>query len=88
MADTFSEYLEGLSTPISNGEAVDISSADHTASNTCKALWVGTAGNVKCDVAGTTGITFNNVQDGTLLPFRITVVVKTGTTASNMVAVW
>lgn len=52
----------------------------------CRALWVGTGGDVVVDDAfGHTDITFTNVPDGTLLPicaYRV----KTTTTASEIVA--
>jgi len=81
--------------PATSGEAIDISGTDHTTTSTTRALWVGTAGNVKVDMVGGEGpgetvdtITFTNVQNGTLLPIAVTKVYKTGTTASDMNAVW
>lgn len=88
MADNFSEYDPGLSSPVTGGEAVDIGSGDHTATETGRALWVGTTGNVKVDTSDGDTITINNVQDGTVLPVRVTKVYQTGTTASNMVIFW
>ena len=83
------DVTQNLEAPINGGEAVVISAADHTATTKSRALWVGSFGNVKVDLRdGASTITFNNVQDGTLLPFRVVKVYKTGTTASNMVLVW
>ena len=77
-----------LESPVGSGEAIDISVADHATTYATRALWVGTAGNVKVDMLGATGVTFLNVQDGTLLPIRVSKVYQSGTTAANMVAVW
>jgi hypothetical protein len=73
--------------PASRAEAVDISSTDHTVSDTMmgRGLWVGTSGDVKVDFEDGQAVTLPNVQDGSLLPIRITKVYKTGTTASDMV---
>lgn len=88
MADSFSTYSNTLASPIVGAEAVDISTTNHTCSETSRAIWVGTGGNLIVDLADSTGITFTNVQDGTLLPARVAKVIKTSTTASNMVVVW
>jgi hypothetical protein len=56
------------------------------------ALWVGTGGNVKVDClrpdGARTTATLPNVRDGSCLPGRIIRVWLTGTTASNMVALY
>ena len=77
-----------LESPVSGGQAVDISSTDHTPTSCTRALWVGTTGNVKVTLLSGSVVTFNNVQDGTVLPVRAVLVWKTGTTASDMVALW
>jgi len=77
-----------VSAPLNGGEAVDISSTDHTATTRSRSLWVGTSGIVKVVMRGGATLTFNNVQDGTMLPIRVTSVSKTTTTASNMVLLW
>jgi len=73
---------------ILGGEAVDISSGNHTITKRpCRGLWVGTGGNVKIAAADGDDITFTNVQSGTLIPLAdAATVYQTGTTASNMLA--
>jgi hypothetical protein len=88
MTDKFASKPVQLSTPIVSGEAVDISANDHTASQTSRALWVGTGGDVAVRTGDSTEITFKNVQDGTLLPVRVDVVLRTGTDASDLLLVW
>lgn len=56
--------------------------------NTARALYVGTGGDVKVTTAGNDTVTFNDVQGGSILPVRIKRVFSTGTTASNMVAIY
>ena len=52
-------------------------------------LYVGTAGDVKVNMAQTgDAITFPNVQDGSILPVQVTRVYDTGTTASDIVALY
>jgi hypothetical protein len=77
-----------LESPLSGGEAVDISSADHAPSSCTRALWVGTGGTVKLTLLDGSVVSFPNVSDGTLLPVRCILIWKTGTDASDMVAGW
>jgi|TARA_R100000951_G_scaffold49409_1_gene41745 hypothetical protein len=57
------------------------------------ALYIGTGGNVAVvmkNIEGTTGnaIVFKNVPDGTFLPAIVDYVIATGTTATDIVAVY
>ena len=67
--------------------SVDISSTYYT-SQIGSNLYVGTGGDVKVDMLKKGTVTFTNVQDGSYLPIKITKVYKTGTTASDMLALW
>ena len=53
---------------------------------TYESLYVGVGGNVVVTMVGTGNFTFSNVASGQLLPIRITHVIHTGTTATNMIA--
>lgn len=58
-----------------------------------RAVWVGGAGNITCRMrsagqATPSDVVFTGVPAGTLLPIRVTHVRATGTTATNMVALW
>jgi len=77
-----------LSDPLEKAEVVNIGAADHVlAGGGCRALWVGGAGNLVCRFVGQkTNVTILNVPAGSLLPFRLSRVVRTSTTASSMVA--
>jgi hypothetical protein len=52
------------------------------------ALFVGTGGDVKVTAVDGGTSTFKNVASGTVLPVAATVVFSTGTTASNIVALY
>ena len=53
-----------------------------------RALYVGTGGNITVDSGTTTTILFRNVPPGTMLPIAVYRVRVTGTTASNIVAIY
>ena len=54
-----------------------------------RALWVGSVGDVKVNMCSSgQPVTFTNVPSGTLLPVAVTRVFATGTSASNIVALW
>lgn len=52
-----------------------------------RVLYIGTAGALKVTTQGGEDVTFGNVEAGTL-PISVTRVWSTGTTASNIVALW
>lgn len=74
--------------PAIGGEAVTPSddSADNFAAGPCRAIWVGTGGDVVAVMADTTVLTIKNVPDGYLLPVAAIRVNSTNTTADDMVA--
>ena len=51
-------------------------------------LYVGTGGNLKVITEGGDEVTFVNVQDGTFFPVNVLRVFATGTTATNIIAIW
>jgi hypothetical protein len=70
-------------------EAVDVTPADGSDLATVQAaLYVGTGGNIKVDMSGSGTVTFNNVGDGVFLPILVDRVYSTGTTASNIIALY
>lgn len=70
------------------GQAVDISSTDYTPAWTTTMLWVGTGGTLKLTLESGDIVTLTSVPDGTQLLLRVTKVHHTGTTASDIVALW
>lgn len=53
-----------------------------------RALWVGSAGNLTVLMEGGQTVTFSGVPGGSWMPIRVQRVNSTGTTASNIVAVF
>jgi len=84
--DEFRRMGSGVDGPASNAAAVTPNdSADLTTAT--RALWVGVEGDVTVDlIGGQAAVTFKNVQG--LLPVRVTRVDATGTTATDIVALW
>jgi len=78
----------------SAGIAESISPADTDLTRFTRALYIGGTGNVTVIMAeesiggGTTVITFSNVPAGTILPLRVAQVRLTGTTATNIIALF
>ncbi len=70
------------------GTAVDINLSSDTTGLTHNALYIGTGGDVKVDLATSGTVTFTNLASGQILPIQITKVYSTanGTTASALIA--
>ena len=89
MPDVFDNKAIRLNNPASNGELINISTTDHVLTNTSRMIWMGAAGALKVDLAGSTGITLSAIPVGTMLSIRATKVYKTGSVASTLlVALW
>ena len=86
--DTFRNFSEGLTSPARNVEVV--TPADGTdLINVSREVYVGSAGDLTVDMLdGGTNVTFVNVPAGSRLPYRVTRVYATGTTASDIVSVF
>lgn len=61
--------------------------AQNQVSNGC-VLYIGTGGNLRVLTEAGDDVTFVNVLGGTTLPVQLIRVLSTGTTASNIVAMW
>jgi hypothetical protein len=85
MADTFSGHSNGLSSPAAQAAAVTPSDSTDLA-NASRALYVGTVGNLAIITVG--GSTVTLVGASGWMPVRAARVLATGTTASDIVAVW
>jgi len=74
-----------------NGEAIDITYIDHVISNAsgCTRIWVGTGGTLVVRLAeADEDLTYTNIPDGTEFVGNVSIVRRTGTTCSDMVADW
>lgn len=64
-----------------------ISDASGRGNNGC-VLYVGTGGNLRVLTAGGDDVVFAGLQNGTFLPVNVVRVFSTGTTASDILALW
>jgi len=68
-------------------KAAAVTPNDSTEIAPTKALYVGTGGSMAVQLAGdSSSVTLTNVPNGALLPIRAVIVLSTGTTASDIVA--
>jgi len=86
MGEAFIPRMDDLARPADHAATVTPSDSADLA-NTARALYVGTPGDVKVTTILGDTITFANVPAG-VLPVRAKRVYATGTTASDIVALW
>lgn len=86
MADSFSGSNE-VTGPAAHLEAITPNDAADLTFAT-RAIWVGTAGDVKVTTVGGETVTIPNVPSGTRLDVRVARVWATGTDATDLVAMW
>ena len=84
MADQFANYQPGLEAPARQAYAIGTASYGTALPETVRALYVGTGGTVVAEMAGGNTVTFAGVQDGSILPLRVTAI-GTATTATGIV---
>lgn len=86
MPDIFEDRSSGLESP--GYDAATVTPSDSTdLAITSRALYVGTAGNLRVTTASGSIVTFANAPEG-MLPMRVSRVHASGTTAADIVAVW
>lgn len=86
-ADPNKNDQPGLVGPCEHAAAVTPNDSADLATRS-RAIYVGTGGDVAVVMAGGEAVTFAGILGGSLLPVRVDRVKATGTTASNIVAVW
>jgi len=74
-------------TPSDTANIPNVSTQDGSGNNGC-VLFIGTGGDIKVKTAGGDEVTFTNVADGTFFPVQVVRVFATGTTASEIIALW
>lgn len=87
MADTFEEHREGLISPLSHAAPVTPDDSVGLIATT-RAIYVGGGGDVAITTRGGETVTFTNAPEGLMLPVRATHVLATGTTATDLLALW
>lgn len=84
MPDRFQNSSPSLSGPAAHGFAVTPNDST-TLAETTRALYVGSAGAIAVLMASGASITFPGVPAGTMLPVRVTKVMATGTSATDII---
>lgn len=88
MADNWGGKDTAIDGPAANGAAVTPSDSVDLA-NASRGLWIGGAGDVSVNFAGSgSSVVIAGVPAGTLLPLRVARVRATGTTATSIVALF
>ena len=85
--DTYRNMVGGLESPAR--EAVEITPNDAAdLANTTRSIYIGVSGDVAVHMAGKTSpVVFKSVPAG-VLPVRVDRVLATGTSASDLIALW
>lgn len=73
------------SDPATGAVAISYGSGDQTFSTESRGVYIGTAGNLKVDMADGTTVTFSNLAAGSIYAIAITKVYQTGSTAAGLV---
>jgi len=68
--------------------AVAVTPSDSAVIKHTRGLWIGTTGSITITMMNGVDVPFVGINAGTLLPFQCTAVKATGTTASNIVALY
>ena len=84
MTDDFASYETGLSAPASAAETITPSDTLELEFTT-RALFVGQDGDVVVTMKSGDNVTLRNLQGGVVYPLRVTHVLATGTTATDLV---
>jgi hypothetical protein len=74
-------------TPSDTVNIPSVSTADGKGNNGC-VLYVGVAGDLKVQTVGGDDVVFTGVLAGSFIPVQVLRVFATGTTATNIVALW
>lgn len=79
----------GKMIPARHAEALDASISDDQPSQSTRAIYIGGTGDISVDMlGGELAVIFKAVPAGTVLPIQITELNNTGTTATDVVALW
>lgn len=88
MSDDFDTYQTGLSDTAANAAVITPHDSTDLAKTT-RGIYVGGGGNISVEMKEVgTAVVFEGVTAGTILPVRATRVNLTGTTATNLIALW
>lgn len=84
---SYQKLQAGRAAAVTPSDTINIPSINGGINNGC-VLYVGTPGNLKVLTVGGDEVVFPNIQAGTFVPVQVLRVFSTGTTATNIVALW
>ena len=84
---SYQKLQSGRAAAVTPSDTVNIPSVNGGTNNGC-VLYIGGAGNVKVLTVGGDEVTFFSAQAGLVIPVQVLKVFSTGTTATNIVALW
>lgn len=87
MADLYSNTTPGLTSPAIDGNMI-VPSDGADLPHVTRAVYVGTSGQIQAELVSGATVSFASVPAGTMLPLRLRKILSTGTTATNLVALW
>ena len=83
----YQKLQAGRAASVTPSDTANIPSASGGTNNGC-VLYIGGAGNVKVETVGGDEVTFVGINTGTFLPVQVVKVFATGTSATNVLALW
>lgn len=87
----YQKLQAGRAAAVTPSDTVDIPSVSTdpgAGKNNGCVLFVGGAGNIKVKTIGGDEVTFNGINTGAFIPVQVVRVFATGTTATNILALW
>lgn len=86
--DPFAQYQTGLDSPARHSPVITPSDTDDIGTSGSRGIYVGVGGDITLDTFFDTQILYKNVPTGFILPVVTKRVRATGTTATNLVAMY
>ena len=83
----YQKLQAGRAASVTPSDTANIPSVSGGTNNGC-VLYIGGAGNVKVETVGGDEVTFLGINTGTFLPVQVVKVFATGTSATNVLALW
>jgi hypothetical protein len=74
--------------PAVKGTSVTASDSSQLSVSPCRAIYIGTGGNLQIKDAAGTILLFKNLGSGAILPVRATYIMATNTTAADIIALY
>lgn len=87
MPDTYDSIATTLTSPAIDGQAVTPSNTSDLP-HVSRAIYIGASGDIAVELVSGASVTFKSVPAGAMMPLRARKILSTGTTGSEIVALW